>query len=387
MKIARMTIHSVALPFRLGRYTFSGEREMDGADSTVICLETDCGLRGYGEVCPAGASYIPQNPEAARACLALLGPKVVGRDPREIGAVNAAMSKAVSGHDYAKAPIDMACWDLLGQATGQPVHRLLGGRRADSVPAHRAIAFGPPEEAVAALEAHRARGFRHFQLKAGCGVKADIARISVVADALGEDEVLCVDANGAWTFHEAMLILRGTGERDFILEEPCARYETNRSVRLHTNLPMKLDESIDDLRSLLKAQEDQTADIVSIKLSKFGGLTGARLVRDLCERLGMVMNIECVFGSEITSSAVAHLAISTAPRHLLNASHYGDYFDASLGEGSARVEGGRIVVDDRPGLGLRIDEAALGPPLMSFGAEARPRRAASGRGAAVGEEA
>ncbi|RBI83825.1 hypothetical protein DRV85_14325 [Rhodosalinus halophilus] len=101
----------------------------------------------------------------------------------------------------------------------------------------------------------------------------------------------------------------------------------------------------------------------------------------------MVMHIECVLGSEITSSAVAHLAISTAPRHLLNASHYGDYFDASLGEGSARVEGGRIVVDDRPGLGLRIDEAALGPPLMSFGAEARPRRAASGRGAAVGEEA
>ncbi|RBI83826.1 hypothetical protein DRV85_14330 [Rhodosalinus halophilus] len=92
--------------------------------------------------------------------------------------------------------------------------------------------------------------------------------------------LLCVDAHGAWTFHEAMPILRGSGERDFILEEPCARYETNPSVRLHTNLPMKLDESIDDLRSLLKAQEDQTADIVGIKLPNFGGLTGARLVPD-----------------------------------------------------------------------------------------------------------
>lgn len=370
MRIERVSVHAVKLPFKRGRYIFSGKRAMDHADSTVICIETDSGIRGYGEVCPAGASYIPQNPEAARACLAILAPQILGLDPCEIGSLDALMDQVVKGHDYAKSPINMACWDILGQQARLPVHALLGGRKTQSVPAHRAIPFCAPDAAVQMLREHRKEGFRHIQLKAGGLVADDIARIRAVAEDLEQDEVLCVDANGAWTYHEAMLVLRGVGDYSFILEEPCGSYEVNRLVRTHTNLPLKLDESITDLKALLSAHGEQSADIVSLKVSKFGGLSGTRLIRDLCERLGIVMNIECVFGSEIISSAVAHLAVSTSPRLLLNSSHYGDYFGASVGTGSAWVENGTIRVSDSPGLGLEIDTAALGVPIVQFTAEA-----------------
>jgi len=369
MRITGVRIYSVSLPFQSGSYAFSSAREFESADSTILAIDTDTGLTGYGEVCPAGASYIPQNSGAARACLAILGPELLGRNPLEIGAINALMDRVMSGHAYAKSPIDIACWDILGQETGKPVYQLLGGKLASSVPAHRAIGLGTVEAARETLAAHRQAGFRHFQLKAGGGIDSDISRIRAVAELLERDEMLSVDANGAWTYHEAMLILRALSDLSFFLEEPCGTYDLCRSVRQHASLPLKLDESITDLRTLLRAHADQAADIVSLKLSKFGGLTGTRLIRDVCGQLGIAMNIECVFGSEITSAAVAHLAISTPPKILLNASHYGNYFSVSLGEGSAKVRDGRIHVEGRPGLGLSIRPEALGRPAAEFALE------------------
>src|SRR5690348_3567050 len=96
----------------------SGGRKISSLPSTIVGVTADNGLQGWGEVCPLGATYLPAHAEGARAALALLAPAVVGADPTNHAAINDVMDAVLSGHAYAKSPLDVACWDLTGRALG-----------------------------------------------------------------------------------------------------------------------------------------------------------------------------------------------------------------------------------------------------------------------------
>ena len=149
MKIARVTFLGYDLRYAHGAYVMSGGRTVTSLPSTVVRIETDEGLVGFGETCPLGPAYLPAHAEGARAALRELAPSLLGLDPRNLNAVNDTMDAALAGHGYAKAAVDIACWDLLGQAAGLPVSTLLGGTRADDFPLYVAIPLGPIEEMVA----------------------------------------------------------------------------------------------------------------------------------------------------------------------------------------------------------------------------------------------
>src|SRR5204863_473367 len=83
---------------------------------------------GWGEVCPLGPFYLPAYAAGARAGIAELGPHLIGEDPTQLSRLNRRMDAALQGHAYVKSAIDMACWDILGQAAGLPACVLLGGR-------------------------------------------------------------------------------------------------------------------------------------------------------------------------------------------------------------------------------------------------------------------
>ena len=119
MKIARIFAHRVDLPLVEGSYKWSGGKSVSVFDSTIVGVETDCGLIGYGEVCPLGPFYLPAYAEGVRAGLRELGPHLIGFDPRELMKLNHRMDAALKGHPYVKTGIDIACWDILGQALGQ----------------------------------------------------------------------------------------------------------------------------------------------------------------------------------------------------------------------------------------------------------------------------
>ena len=125
MKITALRAYQVDLPLREGRYAWSGGKSVDVFDSTVVAVETDGGVTGYGEVCPLGPFYLPAYAEGVRAGLAELGPQLLGEDPRELGRLNLTMDRALRGHPYVKSGIDMACWqgasDLLGEWIMEPI--------------------------------------------------------------------------------------------------------------------------------------------------------------------------------------------------------------------------------------------------------------------------
>src|ERR1041384_1539432 len=98
MKIVRIFAHRVELPLKETTYKWSGGKSVTIFDSTIVGVETDTGLVGYGEVCPLGPFYLPAYSAGVRAGLQELGPHLIGGDPSELGRLNHRMDAALKGH-------------------------------------------------------------------------------------------------------------------------------------------------------------------------------------------------------------------------------------------------------------------------------------------------
>ncbi len=366
MKIKRIAAYQVDLPLHEGNYAWSGGKSVAVFDSTIVQVETDTGILGHGEVCPLGPFYLPAYARGVRAGIAELAPHLIGQDPTQLAVLNARMDAALKGHAYVKAGIDIACWDILGQVTKQPICVLLGGRYGEDFVLYRAISQQSPEVMAANVAGYRNEGYRRFQLKVGGDADTDIARIRAVAEVLGAGEKLVADANTGWLMHDAARVVRSVADVDVYIEQPCLSYEECLSIRQRTSHPFVLDEVIDNLSSLLTAYTDKAMDVVNIKISKFGGLTKARQARDLCISLGIAMTIEDSWGGDITTSAIAHLAHSTPPEFLFTSTDFNSYVTVSIAEGAPQRQNGRMAASTAPGLGIRPRWDVLGEPVLDI---------------------
>uniref|UniRef100_A0A7C4QR07 Mandelate racemase/muconate lactonizing enzyme family protein n=1 Tax=Schlesneria paludicola TaxID=360056 RepID=A0A7C4QR07_9PLAN len=366
MKIARLLAYRVELPLVDGSYNWSGGKSVTVFDSTIVAVETDCGLIGYGEVCPLGPSYLPAYAEGVRAGLRELGPQLLGLDPRELTKLNHRMDAALKGHPYVKSGIDMACWDILGKAARLPVCTLLGGRFGDSVRLYRAISQQAPEQMARQVQSYREQGYTRFQLKVGGEPNIDIERIRAVRALLQPTDTLIADANTGWTQHEALRVVRAVRELDVYIEQPCLTYEECLAVRRHTHHPFVLDENIDSLDMLLRGKADLAMDVVNLKISKLGGLTKTRLARDLCVAMGLAMTLEDTWGSDITTAAIAHLAHSTPEELRFTATDFNSYVTVSTATGAPQRQQGSFAASTEPGLGVAPRREVLGQPVLEI---------------------
>ncbi len=367
MKITRIRAYRVGLPLHEGSYKWSGGKSVTVFDSTVVEVQTDLGLTGYGEVCPLGPFYLPAYANGVRAGLAELGPHLLGEDPLQLQKLSRRMDAALKGHPYVKSGIDMACWDILGKATGQPVCTLLGGRYGDDFGLYRAISQESPEAMAGRVAGYRAEGYRRFQLKVGGDPETDVARIRAVAAKLQPGDRLIADANTGWLMHDALRVVRAVRDVDVYIEQPCASYEECLTVRRHCDHPFVLDEVIDSIDVLLRGHADRAMDVVNIKISKFGGLTKAKQARDLCVSLGVAMALEDSWGGDIVTAAIAHLAHSTPPDLLFTATDFNSYVTKSIAEGAPKRVNGRMAASKLPGLGVTPRLEVLGPPVVDVG--------------------
>ena len=185
---------------------------------------------------------------------------------------------------------------------------LAGGRYGDAVALYRAISQQAPEAMAENVARYRAEGYARFQLKVGSTVREDVARIRAVAEVLDPGEPLVADANTGWLLPDAARVVEAVKDLDVYIEQPCKSYEACLAVRQRTALPFILDENIDGLEMLLRAHRDRAMDAINLKISKVGGLTKARHIRDLCVALGIPMTIEDSWGGDIVTAAIAHLA-------------------------------------------------------------------------------
>jgi L-alanine-DL-glutamate epimerase-like enolase superfamily enzyme len=365
--ITRIAVYQVDLPLLEDRYAWSGGKSVSVFDSTVVRVETDEGLTGWGEVCPLGPVYLPAYAAGARAGIREIAPLLLGEDPAELEGINRLMDRTLKGHPYAKSALDMACWDILGKAAGLPLCTLLGGRYGRDFVLYRAISQRSPEEMARNVERYREEGYRRFQLKVGSDVHTDIARIKAVREVLKEDEILVADANTGWLMHEAARVVRGVRDVDVYIEQPCASYEECLTIRRRTDHPFVLDESVDGLDMLLRGHADGAMDVVNIKISKFGGLTRARQARDLCVSLGIAMTVEDSWGGDIVTAAIAHLAHSTPTELLFTSTDFNSYLATALADGAPKGILGRMQAPEASGLGVEPKMDVLGEPEFEIG--------------------
>jgi len=370
MKITAITVYQVGLPLREGRYSWSGGNFIEVFDSTVVAVETDAGITGYAECCPLGSAYLPSYAKGVRAGIDEIGPKLIGLDPTNLGLLNRHMDAVLRGHPYVKAPIDIACWDILGKVAGLPVYKLLGGAEQDSVKLYRAISQEDAGAMAKKIAGYRAEGYTKFQLKVGGDANDDIARIHACRAILQPTDILVCDANTGWTMADAARVVNAVRDLDVYIEQPCMTYEESVSIRRRTSLPFVLDENIGTAADLVKGIAEDAFDVINLKISKVGGLTKARLMRDLCVASGIPMTIEDTWGGDIVTATIAHLARSTPEKFCFSATDFNSYGTVDIADGAPKRVNGTMTTNEQPGLGITPRFDVLGDPVMRIGASA-----------------
>jgi L-alanine-DL-glutamate epimerase-like enolase superfamily enzyme len=366
MEVTELSVYSVDLPIAEGSYDWSGEQSYEAFESTVVRLRTDEGVTGWGETATLGSSYLPAFPRGARAGIEELAETVLGSDPTQPAVLADRLDRRLGGHPYAKSAIDVACWDVTGKVAGEPVADLLGGRFGDGVPLYRAISQGTPAEMAERVARYREEGYRNFQLKVGEDPVIDAERIRAARAELEPEHLLDADCNTGLSQPEAVRLVRAVRDVDVYIEQPCATYEECRAVRRRSDHPFVLDEIMDGVGPIVRGYQEDAMDAINLKIAKVGGLTRARAIRDLCAELGLSMIIEDSWGSEIATSAIAHLAHSTPPDAVLATTDFHDYNAMTTADGAPDTVDGTMAAPTGDGLGVEPREDVLGDPVATY---------------------
>jgi cis-L-3-hydroxyproline dehydratase len=362
--IRRVEVYAVRYTHAGGPFTMSGGRTSTDQDATVVRVETSDGLVGWGEQCVFTPSFLPGYGPSTRAALEPLARAVLGADARSVELVYARMDAALRGYAYAKSALDIACWDVLGKATGMRISDLLGGTRQEELELYTGVGVGAPEAMHERCLEIRAAGFDQVQVKVGSGWPEDVERIRACVDALPGIGRLIVDANGFWPQADAVRVVAAVDDLDFFLEQPCATVAECAHVRARCRRPVILDEVLTGAREIVEAHAAGALDAVRLKLSNVGGITPTRRARDVAVGLGLPLTIEDAGGGDIVTAAATHLACSTEPKLLLGGYLPSEMVVERIATGTPAASGGRARLPSGPGLGLELDEAALGEPVF-----------------------
>jgi L-alanine-DL-glutamate epimerase-like enolase superfamily enzyme len=367
MKIKRLSLWHIPLTSHDTYYMADG-KTCDTVETVIICIETDTGLKGWGEACPI-PHYLPAYARGIAPAVADMAPVILGADPIGVESLMQRINAFLLGHEYVKSPLDMACWDITAKAAQLPLYALLGGQRQADMPLYHSITCIAPDDMARMAADAKAAGITQFQVKLGAdnNWQTDVERLRRVRETVGEGMLVYGDWNCGATQLDATRVGRAVADLDIMLEQPCRTMPECAAVRAATGLPMKMDENTHDTASLLEASRLGIMDAVALKLSKFGGISPTRQARDLCLHLGAKMCIEDTWGSDITTAALLHLGVSTHPAHLLNVCDLSGYVAPRLDAAAPSRQHGRIALPSDPsiyGLGVSPDPEILGQPDM-----------------------
>ncbi len=371
MEIEEIRLYRVELPVAdkaKSAYSMSGST-VATPNSVVVEVVCDDGTVGYGEACMATPQAQSAQDGTVRAALAMLAPAILGLDPLRLGQVRAAMDATVDGQQEAKAVLDVACWDLAGKILDQPVVDLLGGRRMDDVTTYHVVGIGTPEEAAATADRLQAEGLSRLQLKAGGRpVHEDVAAIHAVADVLRPGTDLAVDTNRGWSTGEAIAVSEACAGIPMSMEQPCATEQELRAVKGHLRHPLVVDESASDLPTIARMVSSGLADGFGLKISRLGGLTPMRAVRDLCMAARVPMSADDAWGGDVIGAACVALGATLTPRFSRGAWLSHPYHQVHYDEANGpRIVNGYVTLPDGgPGLGLQIPDGHFGEPEATY---------------------
>lgn len=363
MKIKRITVYHVELPLEHPYWLSGGRLKFEVLDATFVKIETDEGLVGWGEGTPWGHTYVPAHGPGIRAGIETMAKYVLGLDPRKTTDVERAMDLALPGHLYAKAPIDMACWDIAGQAAGMPIADLMGGGSRTPAPIASSVGAKTVEETREVMDRYRARGYWVHSVKVGGDADRDIERIRDVEAHRPAGERILYDVNRAWTRQQALRVMKATEDLGVMFEQPGETLDDIAAIRPFHSAPVSVDECLVTLQDAARVARDGLAEVFGIKLNRVGGLTKARRMRDIGLAHGIDFFVMATGGSVLADAEALHLAATIPDENLLGVWACQDMLTAEIAGGRGpRNEDGHLRLPEARGLGVHPDDDALGEP-------------------------
>ena len=347
---------------------WANEIRPDDCVHTLITVYTDEGLQGWGSVFT--------NDELVRAALKLLEPLYAGENPLEPERVSeklhantfwmgrgGSVTHTISG-------IDIAMWDILGKATGQPVGRLLGGRYRDRVRPYASLLMCEPEVLAGHLAQVRAQGFRAFKIGWGPfgreGRAVDEAIVSAAREAVGPDSLLMVDAGASdafwpqgykWALETAKVL---AAYDVYWFEEALPPDNLHDYIRLrdHSPVPIAGGEVLTRRQSFAPWLEARAFDIVQPDVTKCGGISEERRIAWMAEENG-VRFIPHGWNTALGLAADLQLASAARNTNLVEYLTGSPYIDDIVEGGWKLGDDGTLAIPDKPGLGVTLNLDAV----------------------------
>jgi muconate cycloisomerase len=379
MRITGGEIFVVAVPPRR-RHAWASNTKVPIGRHTIVRLDTDQGISGWGEA-PALATwggahmrYYGETAETVGHVIeSYLLPAIEGVDPLEIATVHRRMDEVVKGHPYAKAALDIACFDAAGKALGVPVWALLGGKHRDGVELAHSLGLMDIEpavdEAVAAVE----EGARCIKCKTGLDPDRDVELVRRLRERVGDEVQIRVDGNeGYKSVWEAIDVTRRQQEYGiFLCEQPVMGARGLAEVAARIDVPVMADESAWTVHDILELHELRAATTFALYVTKPGGLHRARQQAEIANQLGFWSDIGGSIELGVGNAANLHLGAAMERAWIPSVCPVtrvagtpgpqiaGVYYQDDIITESFAFEHGRVMVPDGPGLGVEVDEDKL----------------------------
>ena len=362
MKITAIETYPIRIPLKPEYLMITALGRHDVSRYVLIRVLTDEGIEGAGE-----ATVSPLwSGETVAGCRAIIeqcfAPAVIGLDPADIGRVNAAMDFSARHNWFAKSAIEMACWDIQGKASGQPVYELLGGKQRDlSIRCRFSMGAFDTDRARSRAAELVAQGFTTIKVKVGGKAETDIERVRAVREVIGSDKALVLDANCGWDADTAIHCLHELEDCDVGLMEqptPDGDYAAIARVRREVKPEIMADDMCFDLVHARELIRNQCCDVISVYPGKNGGISKSRRIAEFAAAHGVACSIGSNLELDVGTAAMGHLIVAT--KNMQIEKYPGDmlgpaYHQFSIAKDPLKITGPIATIADRPGLGVEVD--------------------------------
>ncbi len=388
MLIKRVQAWWVRVPIDTDRQHHSDFGQVSTFDAAIVRVETDDGIIGWGEGKNAagstgtyGALVHLINREVA--------PLLVGRDPRDINAIWEMLYNgeryelaSAAGHAMPRlarrgltvaaiSAVDIALWDIFGKSLGEPVWRLLGGRKAERMPAYASGGWAPVETIGDQLKSYvEGGGFKAVKMRVGAidgAPHLSAARVRAAREALGSGISLMVDAHGTYTVADAKRFANLVEDCDLAwFEEPVIADDKPgmAELRAHCSIPVAAGESDATRFAFRDLAMLRAADILQPDLGFCGGISEAMRIAALASSFNLKLAPHLWAGAPAFFAGL-HVCAAAASSFIVEYSLGANPMLHDLIDETVELRDGMVAIPDRPGLGITVSEKFLDAHAMT----------------------
>ena len=313
MKITKIETRKLTAPLKTPFQT--ALRRVESLEDLVVVIDTDSGLKGYGEGAPTPV-ITGETMGTMQAVVEYLSPFLIGRDIEDFDSLIDTVQKRILKNTTAKSALEIALYDLKAKSENHPLYKMLGGEKRE-FETDITISLGETGKMVGDSLDAIGRGYRILKIKVGDGIQKDIERVEEIYRAVDNNISLRLDANQGWTAREsveALTTLESRGVRLELVEQPVKAddIEGLLYIRERVETPLLADESVFTTGDARRLLDLQAVDMINIKLAKCGGISNALKLADIAVEYGVKCMMGCMLEGPISVGAAVHVASAKA---------------------------------------------------------------------------